>query len=151
VDNLSKGVKTNIFRGTSGELLFAYEAQRRGLYPCSSVMGETPCFDMVVINANSGRPVVVQIRTAKFSKSNYKFSVRATCKNNAVHLRDTNVQYLCVFAPGPDVWYFIPIGKIASNTVTVYGHNPKSKGMYEKFKENWRVFGSSLDGRGLLN
>ena len=138
-------------KGTAGELLFAFEAYRRGLYPCVPSIGDPPCFDMVVINRISGRPVIVQVKTADMKKDSKKYQAKATCQADSIHLNETNVQYLCMYTPGPKVWYMVPVSRITATAICVFPHNPKSKGKYEKFKENWAAFGFSSDDPVLLS
>ena len=151
MDNITERVGDNMHKGTAGELLFAFEAYRRGLYPCVPSMGDPPCFDMVVINRISGRPVVVQVKTAVQKSNSRKYQAKALCQNDSIHLNKTNVQYLCVYTPGPNVWYMVPVGRIRATSITVFPLNKNSRGQYERFKENWKAFGFSSDDPVLLS
>lgn len=149
------GVRLNSDKGTAGELLFCYEAFNRGLSPCVP-WGSPACFDTVVINKKTGVPLVVQVRTATMKNTNkggsgLRWQVKATCNNDTLHIRETNVKVLVVYCAAPKAWYCIPVKNISAKTVNLYPHNKISTGSYEKFKDNWGCFGFSWDDQVLLS
>ena len=153
MDN-NTGVASNCIRGTAGELLFCFESFNRGLQPCVP-WGDPSCFDIVIINKKTGRPAVVQVRTASVKNSigdsGMRWQCKARCNNDRTHLRDTNVQVLASYCAQPKAWYLIPVKKIVANSVNLYPHVPTSKGQYESFKERWSAFGFSSGDQALLS
>lgn len=152
MDHFAKGIGSNKQKGTAGELLFLYETYRRGLFP-SQFAGDPPCFDNIVIHRKTGRPIIVQTRTTELKgcpKRGSRYQVKATCNNDTVHIRDTNVQILAVYC-APLNWYFIPVKYINVASVSMYPHVKKSKGRWEKFKDKWGVFGFSKGDPVLLS
>lgn len=160
MDYFAEGIGSNKQVGTAGELLFIYESYRRGLFPCEP-KGDPPCFDIIVTHRKTGKPMVVQTRTA-MSRKCYKkqapnwvgtrFQVKATCNGDTSHIRDTNVDILAVYCV-PHCWYFLKAKDIKPNSVAFYPHMPHSKARYEnkRFKENWGVFGFSSGDPVLLS
>ena len=162
MDNLPKKVDTNKERGTAGELIFCMESYRRGLQPHTMIIGDPACHDVIVIHGKTGKPRIVQVRTSDFSYSgrsgtelkystSKRWQVKAMCKNDTIHLRDTNVQALAAYCPEFKLWYIIPVSRIKSKSCNLYPHTSNSKGQYEKFKENWAYFGFSSGDPVLLS
>jgi hypothetical protein len=145
----------NSERGTAGELRFCFEAYNRGLCPCVP-WGDPACFDIVIINKKTGKPIITQVRTGSkldhgLSEESIRYQAKATCMGDRVHLRDTNVQYLVIYIAELDAWYMVPVKDISATIVHVYPHKRNSRGQYEKFRDRWKYFGFSSDDQVLLN
>lgn len=152
MDYFAKGIGSNKQKGTAGELLFIYEAYRRGLFPCKPE-GDPPCFDNLVIHRKTGKPMVVQTKTTDLKgdpSRGSRYQVKALCNNDTTHIRDTNVDILAVYCV-PYCWYFLPAKKIEVASVGLYAHVKNSRGRWEKFKENWGAFGFSSGDPVLLS
>tara|TARA_R100000152_G_C6766287_1_gene191253 strand:- start:992 stop:1450 length:459 start_codon:yes stop_codon:yes gene_type:complete len=152
MDYFAKGIGSNKQKGTAGELLFIYEAYRRGLFPCKPE-GDPPCFDNLVINRRTGKPIIVQTRTSELKgdpKRGSRYQTKALCNNDTLHISETNVNILAVYCV-PLNWYFIPVKKIDVDSVGLYPHIKNSRGRWEKFKDKWGVFGFSKGDPVLLS
>lgn len=131
--------------GQTVEVLFKYHCMRKGLVP-HSPEGDPPCHDTVVFNSQSGKFKSVQVKSTSIlnmgDKGNYK--IKAKCYGDKIALKDTYVDILVVFVTPHDAWYIIPVRNIRSANLNFFPHIKNSKGMYEKYRNNWKAFGKTL-------
>lgn len=144
------GVNSDI--GTAAEVRFCFEAFNRGLCPCVP-WGSPACFDLIVLHKKTGKPIIIQVKTgsSKVHGSSFRYQVKATCMDDRVHLRETNVEFLVVHEADHAAWYIVPVKKITATQIRVYPHKRNSRGSYEKFRDCWNYFGVSSGDQVLLN
>ena len=140
------GDKRNKKKGFMYESLFVYESMAHGLVP-HSPHEDPDCHDLVVMG-DSGNLNIVQVKSVKFKcwqepktkTGGFKYNIKATCRNGKISLKDSYVDILVIYTPNEGEWYIIPTCFIESSSISVFAHNPKSKGKYEKFKNAWHLF-----------
>lgn len=132
-------------KGMLYEQLFMYEALKRDLIPHKPILDPT-CHDVVLVNKD-GCPIIVQVKSIKVrcydnfkTKGCFKYTIKASCENDKIKLRDSYVDVLAIYTVNEKSWYVIPCKSIKTGTVAIYPHIEGSRGQYEEFKEGWNFF-----------
>ena len=131
--------------GEAVEVLFKYHCMRVGLIP-HTPEGDPPCHDAVVFNTQTGKFKSVQVKSTstRNKKCNGSYKIKAKCYSDRVPLKDTYVDVLAVFVIPYSAWYLVPIRRIRSANLNFFPHIENSKGMYERYRNNWKAFGKIL-------
>lgn len=128
--------------GYLSEQRFIVEALEKGLEVLSPV-GEYLPIDFVVMNRAGGmfRTQVKATDTLIISKGAKRYAISA-CEGTAKNPIDcTKVDVVACYVKPHDQWYFFPCLALCSiKKIWLYPQNDKSKGQFEKYKDNWEVF-----------
>lgn len=144
---MGTGNKINKVSGTLYEQIFIIECLKRELHPHPSIGDYLP-HDLVVINS-AGRAVRVQVKGTASPHKNTAGSVdryRITAKSKFGKVGEnhpldcTRVDVMAAYVQPFDVWYLIPCTSLTSMSVWLFPATEKSKGQYERYKENWSLF-----------
>lgn len=98
----------------------------------------------VIVQNNGGKLFRVQVRGSRFmSKDGVRISLRTGGRKKA-YLSCSTYDVLAAYVADYNLWYLVPSSPLDGlNTLKVYPHVEKSRGQWEKFKENWDIFNAS--------
>ena len=130
--------------GTLSEQKFIVETMERGLDVLSPV-GEHLPIDCVVMN-RAGGMVRTQIKatyTPLDCNGGHRFGICAGQGSTKRPIDCTKVDVVACYIDPYSKWYLIPCLDLCEQIkLWFYPHNDKSKGKFEKYKDNWSVFNS---------
>jgi hypothetical protein len=131
--------------GSLFEQKFIVEALSRGLHPHQPIGDYLP-HDVIVTN-NAGRSFKVQIKGTsnahrESDRPNYRWRITASTgrSNSKIPIDCSKVDAIAAYVETLDAWYVIPCLQVTSMAVWLYPNNPKSRGRYEKYRDNWDYF-----------
>jgi hypothetical protein len=133
-------------RGSLYEQKFFTEALFRNL-EIFTPLGDYLPQDCMVMN-QAGKVFKIQIKGTKdkakdphnLGLGRYMIST-STGTSKKCSIDCTKVDALVAYIETEDIWYVIPCLELNSNVkICIYPHNPKSRGKYEKYKDNWDYF-----------
>ena len=131
--------------GYLAEQIFTIEAMKRN-YDVLCPIGEYLPIDFVVMNGAGGllKTQVKATNTLKIHNGAKRYAITASVGSTEKKPIDcTKVDILACYIMPENQWYIIPCLALSSNIcMWFYPHNPKSKGQFEKYKDNWEAFNS---------
>ncbi len=125
--------------GTLYEAAFNYQAQRRCCGEVFLSQSDNSGID-AVISSPMGQLYRVQIKGSRQEKaiSIAPFRGRGKTKRS---LDPKKYEVLAVYAATYDTWYLIPSERVGKAVrLKIWPMFKNSKGMYEVYKENWKIF-----------
>lgn len=130
--------------GTYYEQVFLVECLKRNLHPHISIGDYLP-HDTIVQNS-VGRLLRVQIKGTdcfikndKAKSGRYRITAaRGSSTKEPIDCRLVDV--LSAYIAPQGIFYNIPCTDLSSISLWLAPHDPKSRGRYEKYKDNWDVF-----------
>ena len=127
-------------RGSQYEAAFVTQSLKRGLDILEPV-GDYMPYDLMVQNGD-GRILRVQVKGTNSpvkGKPGYKI-IAASGSTTKTPINPEEVDVLAAYIEPEDVWYLIPLRKIAGGVSIYLNPNTKQNGRYEVWKEAWNVF-----------
>ncbi len=126
--------------GERAELLFMFEAPRRGLI-VSKPMGDSARYDVIVERADGPSvPYRVQVRYVghEFHRT---YPVSAHCCSHQQRLSPDKVDFLAAYIAPFHLWYIIPVRAFYPSRYLCLFPHKRSKGSrrYERFRSAWRL------------
>ncbi len=125
--------------GEKAELLFMYEAVRRGLI-VSKPFGDSAPYDAVVESRkNPGKVWRVQVRSTSYQNKGW-YMVRTDSGSQRRVLTPKDADILAVHITPENVWYIIPIEAYGGKLAVYFSPHKKRrwrKPGYERFREAW--------------
>jgi hypothetical protein len=127
--------------GERAELLFMYEAARRG-FVVSKPFGDSAKYDVVVESRKRpGKMWRVQVRSVtRRNGRSYKIDCRTGCRRRKMVAEDAD--FLAAYCGPEERWYIVPVRAFAPcNHISLFPHVEESEGRFERYREAWSLMG----------
>ena len=127
--------------GERAELLFMYEAAKRG-FVVSKPFGDSAKYDVVVESRERpGRMWRVQVRSVmRRNGRSYKVDCRTGYRRRKMVVGEAD--FLAAYCGPEERWYIVPVRAFAPcNHISLFPHVEGSEGRFERYREAWRLLG----------
>jgi hypothetical protein len=123
-------------RGELAEMRFLLAAALHGLIVCMP-WGDNQPFDFLV--GRGERFYRVQVKSCA-SRRHRAFRVKTSRACGRGRYTAKQIDILVAYIVPENAWYLIPVKELAGRrSISVYPHNPRSRGMYEHCRERWQL------------
>jgi hypothetical protein len=134
-------------RGEVAELAFMHKAAELG-FSVTKPYGDSDAYDFILDAGHRLWRVQVRSTAAPAGYRGYRLhTVHNVSANRRMPYSPSQIDFLVAYVVPRQIWYVIPITALGSRrNITLYAQNPKSEGLFEKYREAWCLMACPRDG-----